>query len=82
MLVEPAPERDGALPFVDLEKRFYGLIEPFERRFPSGAPSLREADRFVVRGDVTFGSGVVVRGSVELDAAGPLRIDDGAVLGG
>jgi UTP--glucose-1-phosphate uridylyltransferase len=82
MLVEPAPERDGKLPFVDLEKQFYGLIDDFEARFPDGAPSLRAADRLVVRGDVTFGSGVVVRGSVELETAAPLRIDDGAVLEG
>jgi UTP--glucose-1-phosphate uridylyltransferase len=82
MLVEPAPERDGRLPFVDLEKRVYGLIDPFEERFPGGPPSLREADRFVVRGDVTFGARVVVRGSVQLDAAKPMRIDDGTVLGG
>jgi hypothetical protein len=34
----------------------------------------------VVEGDVTFGSGVVVRGSVTLH--GPARIDDGETLSG
>jgi UTP--glucose-1-phosphate uridylyltransferase len=82
MLVEPVPERHGTLPFVDLEKRFYGVIDRFETRFPSGPPSLREAERLVVRGDVTFGAGVVVRGAVELEAEEPLRIDDGAALEG
>jgi UTP--glucose-1-phosphate uridylyltransferase len=81
MLVEPVPERNGTLPFVDLDKRFYGVIDRFEARFPSGPPSLREAERLVIRGDVTFGAGVVVRGAVELEAEGPLRIEDGAVLG-
>jgi UTP--glucose-1-phosphate uridylyltransferase len=81
MLVEPVPERHGTLPFVDLDKRFYGVIDRFEARFPSGPPSLREAERLVVRGDVTFGAGVAVRGAVELEAEGPLRIEDGAVLG-
>jgi UTP--glucose-1-phosphate uridylyltransferase len=82
MVVEPVPERAGKLPFVDLDKRFYGVIDEFEARFPSGSPSLRAAERLVVRGDVSFGAGVVVRGSVELEAEQPLRIDEGAVLGG
>ena len=82
MIVAPVPERAGRLPYVDLEKRFYGVLERFDARFPCGAPSLREAERFVVRGDVTFGAGVVARGDVELEADAPVRIDDEAVLGG
>jgi len=81
MLVEPVPERAGRLPFVDLDKQFYRAIDEFESRFPAGPPSLREAERLVVHGDVTFGAGVVVRGAVELDADEPRRIEDGAVLG-
>ncbi|HUE28601.1 MAG TPA: UTP--glucose-1-phosphate uridylyltransferase [Solirubrobacteraceae bacterium] len=81
MLVEPSPERDGKLPFVDLDKRFYGVLEEFERRFPGGAPSLVAAERLVVRGDVTFGAEVAVRGVVELETEEPLRIEDGSVLG-
>ena len=82
MLVEPVPERDGTLPYVELEKRFYRVIDEFESRFPAGPPSLREAQRLVVRGDFTFGAGVVVRGAVELEADESRRIDDGAVLEG
>lgn len=54
-------------PFVALDKRFYQLMHDFEARLPAGPPSLVEAERLVVRGDITFGAGVVVRGSVELD---------------
>ena len=82
MIVEPIPERAGRLPYVDLDSRFYKVLEEFDRRFPAGAPSLAQADRLVVHGDVTFGAGVVVRGELELDAQRPLRIDGGAVLGG
>jgi UTP--glucose-1-phosphate uridylyltransferase len=82
MLVEPVPERAGKLPFVDLDKPFYGVVDEFESRFPSGPPSLRAAERLVVRGDVTFGADVVVRGAVELETDEPLRIEDGTVLGG
>ena len=41
------------------------------------------AERFVVNGDVSFGSGVVVHGDVEIDAPPEgLRVDDGTVLSG
>ena len=73
MLVEAVPERADSLPFVELDKRFYKLLDAFERRFPAGPPSLREAERLVVHGDVTFGRDVVVRGAVELDARGARR---------
>ena len=82
MIVSPVQERVGRLPFVDLDSDYYKVLDEFERRFPHGPPSLIEAERLVVHGDVTFGAGVVVRGAAELDAAQPLRIDDGAVLGG
>jgi UTP--glucose-1-phosphate uridylyltransferase len=53
--VEPAPERAGMEPpFVDLDPRYYKLLEDFEMRFPGGPPSLLRAERLVVRGDVVF----------------------------
>ncbi len=81
-LVGPAPERAGKLPFVDLDSRYYKILDDFEARFPDGAPSLRVAERLVVHGDVTFGAGVVVQGAVELEADEPTRIGPGTVLGG
>jgi UTP--glucose-1-phosphate uridylyltransferase len=82
MIVAPLAERADQLPYVDLDSRFYKVLEEFEKRFPSGAPSLREAARFVVHGDVTFGASVVARGDVELEAEEPTRIEDGAILEG
>jgi UTP--glucose-1-phosphate uridylyltransferase len=82
LLVEPLPERAGKLPYVELDKRFYKLLDAFERRFPDGPPSLREAERLVVEGDITFGAGVVVRGAVELNVAEPTTIEAGSVLDG
>jgi UTP--glucose-1-phosphate uridylyltransferase len=78
--VEPVNGRADSLPYVELDKRFYGLIDDFERRFPAGPPSLREAERLVVRGDVTFGANVRVRGAVELDVEQPTQIDPGSLL--
>src|SRR3954453_14241218 len=50
------------LPFVDLDSAYYRLVPDFERRFPDGAPSLREARSFTVTGDWTFGRKVKVVG--------------------
>jgi UTP--glucose-1-phosphate uridylyltransferase len=76
--VRLAPERDTA-PIVELSDEFK-LLRGFEERFPSGPPSLVEAERLEVEGDVRFGAAVVVRGRVRVE--GPASIPDGAVLEG
>src|SRR5439155_381601 len=68
--VELAAERDGTPPFVDLDSRFYKLVRDFEARFAAGAPSLVACERLAVAGDVAFGRGVVVRGSVRVEHDG------------
>jgi UTP--glucose-1-phosphate uridylyltransferase len=78
--VEPAPGRADGLPYVELDKRYYKLIDDFERRFPDGPPSLRQAERLVVHGDVTFRGDVSVRGAVSLDVDEPTTIEPGTVL--
>jgi UTP--glucose-1-phosphate uridylyltransferase len=82
MVVAPVPERAENLPYVELDSDFYKLLDDFEQRFPEGPPSLREAERLIVHGDVTFGRGVRVRGAVELEAPEPMQIDAGATLEG
>jgi UTP--glucose-1-phosphate uridylyltransferase len=79
-VVEPVPERDGTMPYVELDKRYYKMLDEFEKRFPHGAPSLKQAERLVINGDVTFDEGVVVKGAVELSPEEPIRIESGAVL--
>jgi UTP--glucose-1-phosphate uridylyltransferase len=76
--VELAPERDGTPPVVDLDDDYYKLLRDFDARFPDGAPSLVACRHLAVEGDVTFGAGVIVRGTVTV--TGPRRIEDGAVL--
>ncbi len=80
-VVSPVPELVGDLPYVELDPKFYKLLDDFEKRFPAGPPLLREAQRLIVHGDVTFDEGVRVRGAVELTADEPLRIDPGTTLG-
>jgi len=80
LVVSAVPERVGKLPYVELDPDFYKLLDEFEKRFPGGAPSLRDAERFVVHGDVTFDEGVRVCGAVELDVEEPTRIAAGTTL--
>jgi UTP--glucose-1-phosphate uridylyltransferase len=81
LVVEPVADRRDGLPYVELDPKYYKLMDDFEARFPDGPPSLREASRLVVRGDVTFGAGVVVRGAADVDAAEPQTLAPGTVLG-
>ena len=76
--VQLAGGRDGA-PMVELSSEFK-LLRDFETRFPAGPPSLVEAERLDVDGDVRFGRDVRVRGRVRVK--GPAEIPDGAVLEG
>lgn len=81
--VVKAAARDGRIdPFVALDDAYYKLMGDYEVRFPSGVPSLVEADRFVVEGDVRFGSDVVVRGSVTVRASDGPVVAEGTVLSG
>jgi UTP--glucose-1-phosphate uridylyltransferase len=81
VVVSPERSLDG-LPLVDLDSSYFKLLRDFDARFPSGAPSLVECERLAVEGDVLFGSGVKVRGSVTVaqDGDEQRRIEDGAVL--
>ncbi|MBA3747618.1 MAG: UTP--glucose-1-phosphate uridylyltransferase [Solirubrobacterales bacterium] len=80
-----AASRGGAgAPLVDLDSRYFKLVRDFDARFADGPPSLVDCERLAVSGDVAFGSGVVVRGTVEVEHEGEdqRRIDDGTVLEG
>ncbi len=79
--VTPVPERADDLPWLSLDKEYFGLLDECERRMPDGPPSLREAECLTVTGDVTFGPGVIVRGSVQVTAQRPTVLEH-TVLGG
>jgi UTP--glucose-1-phosphate uridylyltransferase len=81
--VQRASGRTGDEPFVALDPAHFATLAAFDARFPHGPPSLVACDRFVVRGDVTFGARVVARGAVEVTApkGEAVHIPDGAVLG-
>jgi UTP--glucose-1-phosphate uridylyltransferase len=67
-------------PYVDLDSDYYKLVPEFERRFPEGTPSLRDATSLHVQGDWTFGRDVTVKGDVTLQTAAAARVETGSVL--
>src|SRR5690349_6198055 len=71
--------RDG-VPIITLDSDHYKLIRDFDQRFPKGPPSLKEAERFEVEGDVTFGADGAAKGKVKVE--GPAEIADGTELTG
>jgi UTP--glucose-1-phosphate uridylyltransferase len=70
----------SSAPLVELDDDHFKLLDDFDAHFPEGPPSLAEAKRLEVQGDVTFGRDVIVRGAVRVE--GPRRIEDGAELAG
>src|SRR4051794_19353850 len=68
-----------SLPFVDLDE-VYKVVEEFDKRFPAGVPSLKEAESLVIDGDWTFGERVKVKGSAKLKGDHG-RVEAGTVLG-
>ncbi len=79
--VRLAPGRSEP-PTVELDPEFYRLVDRFDARFPSGPPSLVSCETLVVRGDVTFGARVVIRGRARIEASAPARLADGTVVEG
>jgi UTP--glucose-1-phosphate uridylyltransferase len=78
-----AEARAGRPPFIELDPGSFKLVADFERRFPAGPPSLRDCDRLVVVGDVTFGADIIIRGDVTIQAEnGPVHLADGTLLEG
>jgi UTP--glucose-1-phosphate uridylyltransferase len=73
------PTFDGSPPVVALDPEHYRSLADLERRFPSGAPSLRAARSLTVHGDVTFGAEVRVVG--DGTATGPQTVPDRTTIG-
>ena len=60
------------IPEVDLDSRFFKLVDEFEARV-TVVPSLRDAESLVVKGDWRFDAPASVVGAVRLDDAGEVK---------
>ncbi len=76
-----AVDPTATLPEIDLDTDVYRLVRDFDRRFPYGPPSLKEATSLRVRGDWTFAHGVVVHGEARVDEDGAPGTVPPSVLG-
>ena len=61
------PTRTTPQVVVNLDSRYYKLIDDMEARFPEGPPSLLNCRSLAIRGDVLFERNVVCKGVVEID---------------
>lgn len=78
------PARTLGTLVVDLDPRFYKLVDQLDARFPAGPPSLVACERLRVRGDVRFGAGVRASGDVLVTHQGDGQgaVPAGAALAG
>ena len=64
--IVPIPSQKEKAIEIDLDSRFYELINDFEARFLYGPPSLKNCESLVIKGDVLFEKNVNLFGKVEI----------------
>lgn len=70
-------------PNIDLDSRYYKLIDDFEARFPYGPPSLYRCETLAIAGDVLFGRHVRIEGKTHLRATNQqASVADGRTVSG
>merc|ERR1711865_431107 len=67
--IELAPERNGVPPLVKLDDR-YKFVDAMDTIIPNGVPSLKHCSKMVIKGEVEFAAGVIVKGAVTFNNAG------------
>ncbi|QQL46272.1 UTP--glucose-1-phosphate uridylyltransferase [Sulfuriroseicoccus oceanibius] len=69
------PARQGRPPVIDLDSKWYKLVDGFADRFPAKVPSLIDCEALVVKGNLRFTEPVTIQGTVTLRAAGEESAD-------
>jgi len=70
----PIPAQEEGAIEIDLDSRYYKLIDDFETRFLQGPPSLKNCQKLKVTGDFKFGKEVGFWGQVEITNSGTSQI--------
>ena len=83
-VVVPAEGRRVGPAVVSLDPNWFRLIGDLESRFPHGAPSLIDCEKFTVSGDFRFGKNITLQGDVKMvtKTAQQVCVEDGAVISG
>lgn len=78
------PNNRYYLPIAQLDARYYKFIQDLQQRFPQGAPSLTNCEKFQVEGDILFGRDIIADGQVKISnpTTGQAKVEDGTVLEG
>jgi len=77
-----SPECRYPTPQVTLDDRYYDHYDKLLQRIPYGPPSLKECSSLTIKGDVTFGRNVVIRGDTTITTGGTAHIPDNTELEG
>merc|ERR1719181_1857146 len=67
--IELAPDRKGVPPTVKLDDA-YKFVDAMDTLIPNGVPSLKNCSKLVIKGEVEFAAGVIVKGAVTFNNAG------------
>jgi UTP--glucose-1-phosphate uridylyltransferase len=78
------PQRTLGPLVIELDPRYYKLLDDMKARFVHGVPSLVDCEKLVVAGDVLFGRNVVIKGTAHISTTDECQhtIPDGAVIEG
>jgi UDP-N-acetylglucosamine pyrophosphorylase len=63
-------------PIINLDQRYFKMVNEFEARFLADVPSLKECEKFILKGDVKFGENVVIKGNVEYFTEKPVILEN------
>ena len=69
LIINPGREQHGNYfnITIDLDHRYYGKIDMFNKRFANGAPSLVDCESLTIIGDVLFEENVKIKGNVVIN---------------
>jgi UTP--glucose-1-phosphate uridylyltransferase len=61
-------------PKIQLDDRYFKLVDAFDERFHYGVPSLADCDELEIEGDIWFGADVEIRGAVRISSPDPRAV--------
>ncbi len=67
---------------ISLDPKYYSWIDQLNQRFPAGAPSICDCDSLTIKGDVTFGKNINVKGSIVItnESGEPKTVPDNTII--
>jgi len=70
LIVNPEREQNDNNIKINLDQRYYGKIDMFNKRFANGIPSLIDCESLKIIGDVLFEENIKIKGNVVINNSG------------